>query len=279
MADEADKNLEAAEKAYAAAAESAPAKPEPVKTASVAETPPAPITVAEPAAAKPAPLKAELVKTAPKAKKAAPAKIKRAAKAKPAAAKSKLLARPKAPAKPKPVAKPLAAKPAKATLKTLPKATAGKPIVELKEKIMAKTPDFTKSVTDAVSELKTKAKAAYDKSTEVAGEVTEFTKGNVEALVESGKIFSEGLQDMGKTYVEEAKSAFETATADLKEMAAVKSPTDLFQLQGKLMRRNFESMVAFSTKSNEAMVKLAKEGFAPVSSRVSLAADKVSKAA
>ncbi len=86
-------------------------------------------------------------------------------------------------------------------------------------------------------------------------------------------------QDIGKTYVEEAKSAFETATADLKEIAAIKSPTELFQIQGKLARRNFDALVAFSSKSSEAFVKLANEGFAPLSGRVSLAADKISKAA
>ena len=184
--------------------------------------------------------------------------------------------------KSKPAAAPLAAKPAKAiTPKTLPATPpkALKPIIELKDIIMAKTPDFSKTVTDAVAEFQTKTKAAYDKSTELAGEATEFAKGNVEALVESGKIFSEGAQEIGKTYVEEAKSAFETAKADLKEIAAIKSPTELFQLQGKLARRNFDAFVAFSSKSSEAFVKLANESVAPLSSRMSLAADKISKAA
>ena len=153
------------------------------------------------------------------------------------------------------------------------------PLIALKELIMAKTPDFTQSVTDAVADMQTKAKAAYEKGTAFAGEATEFAKGNVEAMVESGKIFSEGLQSIGKTYVDEAKSAYETATADFKEMAAIKSPTELFQLQGKLARRNFDAMMAFGSKSSEAFVKLANEGFAPISSRVSLAADKMSKAA
>lgn len=271
MADEADKEAEAAEKAYAAAAETAPAKVEPVKaTQSTPSAVPAVSAEAKPAVkavsapkAKPAPKAA-----APKAK--APSK-----KAGPVAAR--------VPAKPKPAAMPTAAKPAKtATEKVLPKKAPvpTKPVIEAKEIfIMAKTTDFTKSMTDAVSEMQTRAKAAYEKSTEMAGELGEFTKGNVEALVESGKILSEGVQEFGKTYVEEAKSAFETITADMKEMAAVKSPTELFQLQGKLMRRNFDAMVAFGSKSSETMVKLANESIAPLSSRMSLAADKISKAA
>ena len=144
---------------------------------------------------------------------------------------------------------------------------------------MARTPDFTKTMTEAMSEMQSRAKEAYEKSTEAASELGEFAKGNVEAFVESGKILSAGVQDIGKTYVEEAKSAYETLTADLKEMAAVKSPTELFQLQGKLMRRNFDTLVAFGSKNSEAVVKLANESIAPISSRLSIAADKLSKVA
>jgi phasin family protein len=154
-------------------------------------------------------------------------------------------------------------------------------ISELKEKIMAtvKTPDFSKPVTDAVAEIQTRAKAAYEKGTETLTDATEFAKGNVEAIVESGKILAAGAQDLGKSYVEEAKSAYETLSADLKEMAAIKSPTELFQLQGKIMRRNFDALVATGSKNTEAFVKLANDSFAPISGRVNLAAEKLAKVA
>jgi phasin family protein len=173
--------------------------------------------------------------------------------------------------KPAPVAAQAPAEP------TTPKPT----ITELKEKIMAtaKTPDFTKTITDAVSEMQARAKAAYDKSAELAAEATELAKGNAEALIESAKILAAGAQDLGKSYADDAKAAYETATADLKELAAVKSPTELFQLQGKLLRRNFDTFVAYGSKNTEAMVKLANDSFAPLSGRVSLAAEKLAKVA
>lgn len=157
-------------------------------------------------------------------------------------------------------------------------------IKELKEKIMATTPNFdahnvTETVSAAFTEMQDKAKGAYEKGTAAVGELTEFTKGNVEAVVESGKILASGVQDMGKTVVEEAKSAYELATADLKEMAAVKSPTELFQIQGKIARRNFDALVAASSKNTEAMLKLAGDVFAPLSGRINLAVEKISKAA
>ncbi|HEX7711171.1 MAG TPA: phasin family protein [Sphingomonadaceae bacterium] len=222
MADDSAKAASSAEQAYAAAAESAPAK----GAAAEVKTPQAKVAAAKP---KPTP-----TGTAPA----------------------------KAPARPikTPIPEP-------------------KQVSQTKEPAMAQQADFTNTVTDAVAEFQTRAKAAYDKSAAVAGEATEFAKGNVEALVEAGKIYSENLQNLGKVYAEDAKAAFETLTADLKEFAAVKTPTELFQLQSRLMRRNFDSLVAFGSKSSEAAVKIANETLAPISSRVSLAAEKFSKAA
>ena len=62
-------------------------------------------------------------------------------------------------------------------------------------------------------------------------------------------------------------------------MAAIKSPTELFQLQGKIMRRNFDTLVATGSKNTEAVMKLANDAFAPISGRVSLAAEKLAKVA
>jgi phasin family protein len=160
-------------------------------------------------------------------------------------------------------------------------------IAQLKEKIMATAPinqnmkqatdTATETVTDAMNEAQSRAKAAYEKGTEAVGELTDFAKGNVEAVVESSKIIASGMQDLGRTYAEEAKTAYEQMTADLKELAAVKSPTELFQLQGKIMRRNFDTLMAASSKNSEAMMKLANEAFAPLSGRVNVAAEKISK--
>ena len=266
MAESTDKAADGAEKAYAAAAAEAKpvaveaARPEPVAAPAQVKAPAAvtPKTVV----AKAAPKKASIKKKAATKKVAAKRIKKPAAKAKPAAG-------------PKTV-------PAKASLKTPPVASKPKPtIIQLKEKIMAtaKTADFTKPFADAVGELQAKTKEAYEKGTAYAGEMTDFAKGNVEALVESGKVLSAGMQDVGKTYVGEAKAAYETLTADLKEMAAIKSPTELFQLQGKIARRNFDSALAFSSKTGDSILKLYADAFAPISGRVSLAAEKISKAA
>ncbi|WP_454597494.1 phasin family protein [Qipengyuania sp. SM2507] len=208
-----------------------------------------------------------------------------------------------APAKPVETAKPIVAekKPAKARIlkKKVPAAKPAsqrpvmakkpaqprtKPITKLKETIMAtankaKTTDFAATAKDAAAEIQTRAKAAYEKGTELTGEVTEFHKGNLEAIVESSKLLASGMQDMGRTYMEDARTAADTVTEDVKKMAAIKSPTELFQLQGEIARRNFDAAVAQTSKNTEAMMKLVTEAFAPLSNRASVAAEKVSNAA
>ena len=267
MAQSTDKAADSAENAYAAAAAEAPvvpteaAKPEPAVA-------PEPVKASAASATK-----TEVTKATPK--KAAVKK-----KAAPKMVAAKRIKKPAAKAKPAAGTKPV---PAKASLRTPPVASKPKPtITQLKEKIMATaktTTDFTKPFADAVGELQAKTKEAYEKGTAYAGEMTDFAKGNVEALVESGKVLSAGMQDMSKTYVGDAKAAYETLTGGLKEMATIKSPTELFQLQGKIARRNFDSAVAFSSKAGDAMLKLYTEAFAPISGRVSLAAEKISTAA
>ena len=242
MAEAADKGTDSAEKAYAEA--SAQAKPAAPAQASAKDQ-----VAAEEAMPKP------VVKPAPKSKKT-----------KKTTSSSKVSAKP-------------APKPKKALT---PQAPPAQPtITQLKEKIMAssKNTDFTKTLSDMMSDMQSRAQTAYEKSSEITGEMSDFAKGNVEAMVEAGKLLAAGMQNMGKTYVEDAKSAYEAVTGDLKEVAAVKSPSELFQLQGKLARRNFDAMVAFSSKQTESMLKLANDSFAPISSRMSVAAEKISKAA
>ena len=270
MADSQSKIDAEAEKAFAAAAEKKAAgsiSAQKVEKAVAAE-PAAPVeTAAIAKAVKRKPAKTKPAAASGKARKKPAAKQ---AVAKKAASASKPLPAKKA----KPAAKKPAAKPATKT----------PPISQLKETIMATaetatTVDYTTKAKEMAADMQTRAKAAYDKGTEMTKEAVEFQKGNLEALVESGKILVSGMQDLGRTYADEAKSAAETVQGDVKKVAEIKSPTELFQLQGDIARRNFDAMVSATSKNTEAMLKLVNDAFAPVSNRMSLAAEKVGKAA
>ncbi len=250
MADTATSKIDAAaEKAFAEAAAKKVEAPTPA--ANVAATP------APKAAAKKAPLKK------PAAKKVA---VKKTA-AKPAAKK--------APAKK--VAAKTAPKRAVAAKKAAPVTST---VSKIKDTIMATdTTKITEAAKEFAAEAQTRLKGAYSKGTELAGEVAEFNKANLEAVVASGKVLAAGMQTMAREGFEESKKAAEVVTADVKALTAVKSPTELVKLQGELARRNFDAAVAFGSKSTEAWLKLANEAFAPISTRYSEAAEKFSKAA
>jgi phasin family protein len=200
------------------------------------------------------------------------------------------------PVKAKPVPKPVVAKPAKAKpavaktpapkTRQPAKPAAAAPVVRpatapRKELRIMTTPatEITEKFQTAIKDASEKAKAAFEKSQASFGEMGEFTKGNVEALVESTKILATGLQSLSKGYLTEGKTAFETLTAEMKELAAVKTPSELLEKQSSMLRKQFDAMVAANSKNSEAMLKLASEAFQPISTRVSLAVEKVKKAA
>lgn len=249
-----------------------PAKsPAPVASATVkpAQVQPEPV---KPAKAKPAtakPVAARAPKTPAVAKTASP----------PAPVKSPVPAQSKAKPAPVVAAQPVSAKPVFTQPAFAKPDTAAKPR-SFQETFAMTTPtfDFAAAFKTAFSDAQEKAKAAYEKSTVAMGDASEFAKGNVEAMVESSKILASGLQELTTELVAESREAFEALTAEVKTIASVKSPADFFKLQSELMRKQMDALMANGTKHSEAFLKLASDAAAPLSTRVSMAVEKVKTA-
>ncbi|MGB7372683.1 phasin family protein [Pontixanthobacter sp.] len=270
MATNASKIDAAAEKAYAeAAAKKTEAKPvtDDVSIKAIAEA----VEADKPAeAGKPASAKAPTKKAAVK-KPARKAAVKKAAPAKKVAATKKTADKTASAKRPTSKRKPIAETRTTSTKETI--------MTKAQDKAANLASQAKAQAQESMADIQARAKTAFDKSSEIANEMGEFTKGNVEAVVESGKILAAGMQDIAKNYVADGKNAVETMTADVKEVAAVKSPTEFVQLQSKIASRNFDATVATFSKNTETFVKLANDAFAPISGRMSLAMEKVRKAA
>lgn len=130
-----------------------------------------------------------------------------------------------------------------------------------------------------VSELKTRSEDAVTKGKAYFADMNEFNKGNIEALVESGKIAAKGFEKLGQEQADYARKSFEQTTAAFKGMAAVKSPTELVKLHSDYVRTSFDAMVAQTSHSTEAFLKLAGEIAQPISNRFAVAAEKAKIAA
>lgn len=137
----------------------------------------------------------------------------------------------------------------------------------------------TNRAQDMLAGMKDQAKTTMEKGAAAVSELNSFTKGNVEALVESGKIAIAGMQTMAQDQAAYVRKQFEEATAAAKTLTAVKSPTEFVKMQSDLLRQHFDAMVAETSRSTEATLKLVGEVVQPISNRFALAAEKIKPAA
>lgn len=245
--------------------------------------------------------------------KIAPAPAKPVAKAAPVAAKPEPVAKPapvaKAPAAPKPAAAPQAVV-AATTAVDAPPATYGSPEAKaVSAPVSAKSKSLSeqavedamplpalegttimndvmetgkKFAEDAKAKMETayadfneKAKAQVEKSTKAIEEMSDLAKGNVEALVESGKIAAKAMETLSQEAVDYTRKSFEKATASFKSFSTVKTPTEFFQLQSQLLSTTFDDFTKEAAKSSEAVMKMAGDVAQPLTARMTLVTDKV----
>lgn len=146
-------------------------------------------------------------------------------------------------------------------------------------RIMETVENTTVKAQALFADMNERAKAAMEKSTKLVEEANEFAKGNLEAMVESGRIAAKGFESFGQEAAEYSRKQFEHATSVMKTLATVKSPTEFFKLQSDFMRGAFDSYVAEASKTTEAMLKLAGDAAQPLSNRIAVAVEKVKIAA
>ena len=135
--------------------------------------------------------------------------------------------------------------------------------------------DVSEKATEMFKDMNTRAKTAFEKAGSFAKDSTEFNKANVEAFVESAKIAAKGMQAVAQNAAEFGRKNFEATSTMVKAAAAVKSPTDLFKLQGDFARSQFDGIVAEMSKSSEFTLKLMGEVFQPIQSRYAVAAEEM----
>ena len=112
------------------------------------------------------------------------------------------------------------------------------------------------------------------RSQKVAEELANLARANVEAVVEAGRVATEGARTIGQNVVAKQRDGFEQAADAVRTLAEAKSPTEYLQLQGDFARASFDRAVAETSKLTELLVKLAGEAFQPLSNRASANAER-----
>lgn len=164
-----------------------------------------------------------------------------------------------------------------------PAVAAEAPALTQKEAPMETIQNAAETAQDRAQTMFTEAgdrtRTAMEKGAKLVEEMNDFSKGNIEAIVESSKIAAKGIESLGQEAADYGRKQFESATAALKTLSTVKSPTDFLKLHSDYVRSAFDSMVAETSKNTETMLKLAGEIAQPISNRVALAAEKMKIAA
>ncbi|MBL6458450.1 phasin family protein [Belnapia sp. T6] len=123
-------------------------------------------------------------------------------------------------------------------------------------------------------EQATKATEGFMKAAEQAAE---FGRGNAEAVAKSAQVYMTGVQDLSKQTLALMQALSEQAIANAKALATVKSLKEATEIQTSYARTTVEKMLADTTKLQEASLKLAEATFAPITARVQIAVETMSK--
>ncbi len=123
---------------------------------------------------------------------------------------------------------------------------------------------------DRMSEL-------MEKNMKTMSEMSDFAKGNVEAMIESAKAAGVAAETLAGHFAETSKKHVEDAQAAFKAVTGAKTPQEFFQAQNDYARSQFEKAVANWSQLSETWLKVAGDVVQPISNRMALAADQVKK--
>jgi len=129
----------------------------------------------------------------------------------------------------------------------------------------------------AISEPTTKT--TMERMMTTAEDLVAFGQGNIEAFVKAGQIWAAGLQDLGKTVAESAQAQMEQSVSAFKALSTVKSLREAMDLQSTHARAALEKAVSDSGKLTDASMKLAEQAMAPLTARMTIAAERFGRTA
>ncbi len=118
---------------------------------------------------------------------------------------------------------------------------------------------------------------AADSMFKAAEEAAAFGRGNVEALAKSAQAYVSGVQDLSRQAAAMVQGLTEQALEGAKALSGVRSLKEATEIQAGLARTAFERTVSETTKLQETALKVVEQSFAPLSARMTLAAEKMSR--
>jgi hypothetical protein len=102
-------------------------------------------------------------------------------------------------------------------------------------------------------------------------DMNKFGKDFMDNGLKSFAAISKSMQTIAVEATEYSKKSFETGSATVEKMMAVKSPDKAFEIQSDFMKQAYEGFVAQSTRMSELYADLAKDFYKPFETAVAKA--------
>ena len=129
------------------------------------------------------------------------------------------------------------------------------------------TPKKSKPASDLrakVTEAKAFAQASFAKAKTATVNANAVIKANAQVAVESGKILSAGIKQIGGANVADSRKAVTAVADNAQALAKVKSVSELLRLQGEQAARSVEALQAVAKRNSSALRTLFAGQLAPM---------------
>lgn len=142
------------------------------------------------------------------------------------------------------------------------------------EKASTMMKDSMESTTKVFGATQAKTKETMAKSMKTMEDMVAFSKGNLDAFISAGQIFSTGMQDLSKQIAASTQDSVENAMTMTKKLAGMKSVKEFIEFQSGYAHTMSEKVIADTSKILDLSLKVTERAVAPITERVTFAVEK-----
>lgn len=135
------------------------------------------------------------------------------------------------------------------------------------------TEETMKSIENFTADTQKTVSENVEKATKSLEEVAAFNQETLDAVMAAQKIAAKAAEEINSEVVAFSKKTVEEGVAHAKDLASAQTVTELLEKQTGFAKIAYESSVKEATKLNEMVVASVKDAFAPVTARMTAAAD------
>ncbi len=158
------------------------------------------------------------------------------------------------------------------------KETAAKTAAAAK-KTAAKTKSAAEAGVYAFTEAgQTAMKESFERSAAAFGEISEYGKGNLDAVIASFTAATSGAEQINSNISAFAKKTVEESMEAAKSLASARSVQEAIELQADYAKTALDSYLAELTRTADLMASTMKESWKPLNDRTAIAMDQIQAA-